>query len=206
MSPVSFGPKQFLPICDRKTAPILTNFYSSIKSLCSNGHGSSGQGSGGGRVGGGEGRSLPLTCVGFYSFVFYGCCDGSLRKQKQQPSEASLPAQIRPDPQGPPGWAHSPDCGSLEKYHFPSHFLAPLEGINKSPKSISSTPQAVCPSARKDVFEHCQIKKATISHLPGPYILTARKILADREDTVQSKHQSYQSSGNTSNLKQCNQN
>lgn len=65
------------------------------------------------------------SCAGFYSFAFYGCCDDSLWRWKKQPSEVSLPAQIHPDPQGPPGWARFPDCGSLEKCHFPSHFLAP---------------------------------------------------------------------------------
>lgn len=103
-----------------------------VKSLHSNAHGCCGRVGGGGEWDTWSGRrrwSLPLTCVGFYSFVFYGCCGGSLRKWKQ-PSGVSLPAQIRPDPQGPPGWAHFPDCGSLEKYRFPSHFLAPLEGRN----------------------------------------------------------------------------
>lgn len=70
---------------------------------------------------------VPLTCVDFCSSVFCGCCGGSQTKWRKQLSGASPPAQTHPALQHPPGWAHSPDCESLEKCHFPCHCLAPLE-------------------------------------------------------------------------------
>lgn len=81
------------------------------------------------------GGTLPLTCAGFYSSAFCGCCGGSLRRWKRQLSEASLPERSRPGLQGPPAQARFPDCGSLGKYRFPSHFLVPLEEREQAPKA-----------------------------------------------------------------------
>lgn len=142
----------------------------------------------------GEVWSLPLTCAGFYSFAFYGCCDDSLWRWKKQPSEVSLPAQIHPDPRGPPGWAHFPDCGSLEKCHFPSHFLAPLEWGNTRPQSIISTLQAVCPSVWKRIFKHWN----TRYYPQGPHVPTDRK-------THLVKASKLPECWKPCNLKQCNQ-
>lgn len=83
------------------------------------------------------GGTLPLTCAGFYSSVFCGCCGGFLRRWKRRLSEVSLPGRSRLGPRGPPAQARFPDCGSLEKYRFPSHFLVPLEERKQVPKARS---------------------------------------------------------------------